>query len=62
MEEEISKRCNDLVVADFQVLATHENKISSKILFYPEMAKFAKNDFAFSKIKNRIATYNCRTL
>ena len=49
-------------MAEFQVLATRENKILSKILFYPEMAKFAKNDFAFSKIKNRIATYNCRTL
>ena len=49
-------------MADFQVLATHENKILSKILFYPEMTKFAKNDFAFSKIKNRIATDNCRTL
>lgn len=49
-------------MAQFQVLATHENKILSKIVFYPEMAKFAKNDFAFSKTKNRIATYNCRTL
>ena len=59
---EISKRWNDLAVTEFQVLATHENKILSKILFYPEMTKFAKNDFAFSKIKNRIATDNCRTL